>query len=87
MTERNVQVDIVTARYREQYVYSRMLNSNLLRKLKQHGANVYEEPYKLFHMKAFAIDSETIAVGSWNCDHWTYYVNNEANLLIQTEER
>lgn len=83
MQKRNVQVEIITARKRDQPVYKTFLNSYLFRKLHKHGAVVYEEPYKFLHMKAIEIDDcKQVNVGSFNHDLWSFFCNNEANLLL-----
>lgn len=48
---------------------------------------VYEEPYKYLHMKAFVIDDgKYISLGSLNQDTWSFYCNNEANVLLVNED-
>lgn len=47
---------------------------------------VYEEPYKYLHMKAVVIDDgKYITLGSLNQDAWSFYCNNEANVLLVNE--
>ena len=47
---------------------------------------VYEEPYKYLHMKAVVIDEgRYITLGSLNQDTWSFYCNNEANVLLLNE--
>jgi phosphatidylserine/phosphatidylglycerophosphate/cardiolipin synthase-like enzyme len=67
MKERNVEVEIITARNRDQPCYKGFLNSYLFSHLKSHGATVYEEPYKYLHMKAIEIDDgKAMTIGSFN---------------------
>lgn len=84
METRNVQVEIITARNRDQPIYSSFLNSDLFRELIARGAKIYEEPYKYLHMKAVDIDDgKFVTIGSLNQDHCSFYQNNEANILIR----
>jgi phosphatidylserine/phosphatidylglycerophosphate/cardiolipin synthase-like enzyme len=47
---------------------------------------VYEEPYKFLHMKAVVVDDgRYITLGSLNQDTWSFYCNNEANVLLVNE--
>lgn len=67
MTERGVEVEIISARNRDQPCYKNFLNSVLFDKLQKNGAKVYEEPYKYLHMKAIEVDDgEKMTVGSFN---------------------
>jgi len=44
---------------------------------------VKEEPFKYLHMKAIEVDDGKImTLGSFNQDHWSFYCNNEANILL-----
>lgn len=79
---RNVEVEIITARKRDQPIYSALLNADLFQRLLKAGAKVYEEPYKFLHMKALSVDGEYLSIGSFNQDNTSFYCNNEANLLI-----
>ena len=84
METRNVKVEIITARNRDQPIYSSFLNSDLFYELISWGAMVYEEPYKFLHMKAVDIDNgKFVTIGSLNQDHCSFYQNNEANILIK----
>lgn len=86
MEKRGVSVEIVTARIRDQPVYRTFLNSDLFKYLIEHGATVYEEPYKFLHMKAVVVDEgRFITLGSLNQDIWSFYCNNEANVLLVNE--
>ena len=55
--KRNVKVEIVTARKRDQPIYKSFLNSDLFSELINKGVKVYEEPYKYLHMKALQINA------------------------------
>ena len=57
MKKRGVELEIVTARHRDQPCYKTHLNSYLFNKLQQNGATVIEEPFKYLHMKAIEIDN------------------------------
>ena len=84
MKDRNVEVEIITARNRDQPCYKGFLNSYLFSHLHSHGAKVYEEPYKYLHMKSIEIDhGKSMTIGSFNQDHWSFYCNNEANLVLK----
>ena len=85
MTKRGVQLDIVTARNRDQPCYKTHLNSYLFDRLQKNGAKVSEEPFKYLHMKAIEVDDGRImTLGSFNQDHWSFYCNNEANMFINS---
>lgn len=87
MEKRGVEVEIVTARIRDQPVYRTFLNADLFKYLKSHGAIVYEEPYKFLHMKAVVVDDgKFITLGSLNQDIWSFYCNNEANILLVNDK-
>ncbi len=87
MEKRGVKVEIVTARIRDQPVYRTFLNSDLFKYLMSHGAEVYEEPYKFLHMKAVVVDDgKFITLGSLNQDIWSFYCNNEANILLVNDK-
>ena len=79
---RNVDVEIISARKRDQPVYSTQLNVDLFSRLLKAGAKVYEEPYKFLHMKAICVDDKYLSMGSFNQDNTSFYWNNEANLII-----
>lgn len=84
MQNRGVKVEIVTARNRDQPIYKSLLNSDLFLRLHSKGAVVHEEPFKYLHMKAIEVDEgASLTLGSLNQDHWSFYVNNEANLLVR----
>ena len=86
MEKRNVEVEIITARKRDQPIYKTFLNSDLFSELMKRGAKVYEEPYKYLHMKAVDIDNgRYLTIGSLNQDHCSFYQNNEANVLLSDE--
>ena len=80
--KRNVDVEIISARKRDQPIYSSQLNADLFHRLLVAGAKVYEEPYKYLHMKAICVDDKYLSMGSFNQDNTSFYCNNEANLLI-----
>lgn len=81
--KRDVEVEIITARKRDQPIYSSLLNADLFKRLLACGAKVYEEPYKYLHMKALAVDGEYLSIGSFNQDNTSFYCNNEANVLVK----
>lgn len=85
---RGVEVEIVTARVRDQPVYKTFLNSDLFSRIFKQAPkiHVYEEPYKYLHMKAVVVDDgKYITLGSLNQDTWSFYCNNEANVLLVNE--
>lgn len=72
--ERDVKVEIITARNRDQPIYKSFLNSDLFSELLSHGCKVYEEPYKFLHMKAVSVDDgKYLTIGSLNQDHCSFY--------------
>ena len=71
--KRNVEVEIITARKRDQPIYASLLNSDLFRRLLKSGAKVYEEPYKFLHMKALSVDNKFLSIGSMNQDNTSFY--------------
>jgi cardiolipin synthase len=84
MEKRGVKLEIITARNRDQPCYKTFLNSYLFKRLHLKGAIVKEEPFKYLHMKAIEVDDGKImTLGSFNQDHWSFYCNNEANILLQ----
>jgi len=83
--KRNVDIEIISARKRDQPIYSALLNADLFKRLLKAGAKVYEEPYKFLHMKALSVDDEYLTMGSFNQDNTSFYCNNEANLVIKNE--
>ena len=88
MEKRGVKVEIISARNRDQPCYKGFLNSSLFANLQAKGAKVYEEPFKYLHMKAISIDNgKVMTIGSFNQDHWSFYCNNEANMLIKDHTR
>jgi phosphatidylserine/phosphatidylglycerophosphate/cardiolipin synthase-like enzyme len=38
-------------------------------------------------MKGICVDGKVMTIGSFNQDHWSFYCNNEANLLIQKDTK
>lgn len=67
MEKRGVKVEIVTARIRDQPVYRTFMNAYLFKYLMNHGAIVYEEPFKYLHMKAIEVDDgKYLTIGSLN---------------------
>ncbi|CAI2371876.1 unnamed protein product [Moneuplotes crassus] len=80
---RGVDVEIISARKRDQPIYASLLNSDLFSRMIKAGAKVYEEPYKYLHMKALSIDDKFLTLGSMNQDNTSFYENNEANILIE----
>jgi phosphatidylserine/phosphatidylglycerophosphate/cardiolipin synthase-like enzyme len=72
--KRGVDVEIITARKRDQPIYKSFLNSDLFSELIKKGVRVYEEPYKYLHMKAVNVDEgKYITIGSLNQDHCSFY--------------
>ena len=87
--DRGVQVEIVTARIRDQPVYRTFLNADLFRRMHRECPNLklWEEPYKFLHMKGIVIDDgKYLTLGSLNQDTWSFYCNNEANVLLVNEK-
>ncbi len=69
-----MEVEIITARLRDQAIYKSFLNSDLFSEHIKKGVKVYEEPYKYLHMKAFDIDDgKYLTIGSLNMDHCSFY--------------
>jgi phosphatidylserine/phosphatidylglycerophosphate/cardiolipin synthase-like enzyme len=87
--DRGVKVEIVTARIRDQPVYRTFLNADLFRRMfREAGPNleIWEEPYKFLHMKGIVVDDgKYLTLGSLNQDTWSFYCNNEANVLLVNE--
>ena len=86
--DRKVDVEIITARVRDIPCYQTFLNSDLFRRMMKEcpEIKIYEEPYKFLHMKAVVIDDgRYITLGSLNQDTWSFYCNNEANILLVNE--
>ena len=82
-----MEVEIITARKRDQPIYKTFLNSDLFSDLISKGCKVYEEPYKYLHMKAVSVDDgKYFTVGSLNQDHCSFYQNNEANVLLKNAQ-
>lgn len=84
-----MQVEIVTARIRDQPVYRTFLNADLFRRMNDECPNlkIWEEPYKFLHMKGIVIDDgKYLTLGSLNQDTWSFYCNNEANVLLVNEK-
>jgi phosphatidylserine/phosphatidylglycerophosphate/cardiolipin synthase-like enzyme len=58
----------------------------MFRQCPSENLTIYEEPYKYLHMKAVVIDDgKYITLGSLNQDTWSFYCNNEANVLLVNE--
>jgi cardiolipin synthase len=67
MEKRGVEVEIITARIRDQPIYRTFKNSDIFSYLQTRGAKVYEEPFKFLHMKAIEVDNgKFMTVGSLN---------------------
>ena len=81
--KRGVEVEFISARKRDQPIYSALLNSDLFKRMLDSGAKVYEEPYKYLHMKALSVDDKYLTIGSMNQDNTSFYENNEVNILIE----
>ena len=81
--DRGVQIEVVTSRKRDQPCYGTFLNSDFFGDLLRRGATVCEEPNRYLHMKAYAVDDDYVSVGSFNQDKWSFYCNNEANVVVQ----
>ena len=44
---------------------------------------IYEYPKALLHTKAMVVDRRWATLGSSNCDHLSFLLNHEANLIIR----
>lgn len=65
--KRGVEVEVVTARTRDQPCYMGLLNSEIFGELIDLGAVVKEEPFTFLHMKVVEIDhGREITLGSLN---------------------
>ena len=82
--DRDVEVEIITARKRDQPVYKDFLNSDLFHDVLSKGAKVFEEPYKYLHMKAYQVDDTYLSIGSFNQDVTSFYCNNETNITLES---
>lgn len=83
---RGVEVEVISARKRDQPIYASLLNSDLFKRMLKSGAKVYEEPYKYLHMKALSVDDKYLTLGSMNQDNTSFYENNEANIVIENKQ-
>lgn len=54
-------------------------------KLLKHGVRIVEYQKSQLHAKVAVIDDEWATVGSCNCDGFSLFVNQEANLLIKNQ--
>ena len=68
-------------------MYEGFLNSDTFCNMMLNGVKVWEEPYKFLHMKAYQIDDNILNLGSMNQDITSFYCNNEANILVKTQEK
>jgi len=84
--ERGVKVELITAGKRHSSVYAPLKNSILLNDLLKHGLQVYEIHDKLLHMKMYQFDDKLYTAGSFNNDRWSWYIDNEFNVVAQGEE-
>ncbi len=55
-------------------LYGQFLEANI---------NIYEYPLGLLHAKAMVVDRRWATLGSSNCDHLSFLLNHEANLVIR----
>ena len=79
--ERGVSVKVVTSQKRDQMCYKNINNEFIFKDLISKGMQVYEYRHQYLHMKAYLSDGK-VNVGSMNNDRWSWYVNNELNILI-----
>jgi cardiolipin synthase len=45
--------------------------------------SIYEYPSGLLHAKAMVVDRRWATLGSSNCDHLSFFLNHEANLVVR----
>ncbi|MFM6922773.1 MAG: phospholipase D-like domain-containing protein, partial [Polynucleobacter victoriensis] len=55
-------------------LYGQLLAANIV---------IYEYPKALLHTKAMVVDRRWATLGSSNCDHLSFLLNHEANLIIR----
>ena len=58
-------------------LYGQLLAANIV---------IYEYPKALLHTKAMVVDRRWATLGSSNCDHLSFFLNHEANLIIRNHE-
>lgn len=78
--KRGVQVEMITSKERDQPAYKHLANSRLTASMSSLGVTVYEYPRHLLHMKAYLAD-DSLTVGSFNNDAWSWSINNELNVV------
>jgi phosphatidylserine/phosphatidylglycerophosphate/cardiolipin synthase-like enzyme len=61
--------------------YKNINNGEIFSELIKRGAEVYEYRHQFLHMKAYLTDGK-VSIGSMNNDRWSWYVNNELNILV-----
>ena len=61
--KRNVKVEIITSKNRDQICYRHIINSHLFDDLIDNGIIVYEDKFKFLHMKAYIIDNKYLSLG------------------------
>ncbi|EGR29989.1 hypothetical protein IMG5_144630 [Ichthyophthirius multifiliis] len=84
--QRGVEVEIITSQNRDQPAYQKLSNKNLMKNLTDEGCKVYEITDRLLHMKAYIIDDKYFTLGSLNNDRWSWRINNELNIFVQSEK-
>lgn len=58
-------------------LYGQLLAANIV---------IYEYPKALLHTKAMVVDRRWATLGSSNCDHLSFLLNHEANLIIRNHQ-
>ena len=84
--ERGVDIEIITAKRRDQPVYKTFLNADLFANLISVDIKIYEEMFTFLHMKAIVVDDKIVNTGSINFDECSFYLNNEANIIMKSEK-
>lgn len=84
--KRGVEVEIITARKRDQPAYAKLKNAVLAQRLQMEGIKVYEANDKLIHIKGYLFDDRLLTTGSFNNDLWSWTINNELNVVLESEE-
>ncbi len=55
-------------------------------KLLEHGVKIFEYQKSQLHAKVAVVDDEWSTIGSCNCDGFSLFINQEANLVIKNAE-
>lgn len=80
---RGVKVEILTGRKRDVPVYKHFNSGVFFEALVRDGIPVYDHTSpKYLHTKAMMVDENLVQVGSYNLDHYSYYINTEVNVEI-----